>query len=120
MKKNNLYIIPKEDINEYLDYDDITIFPTIKRKPIKAYLKQKKIQPISLISEIKEQRSIIDNLISEKEELSTKFLKVSSYISPLEQALSLQQEKNLDSLMLTLEVLQNNSSFLDVIINKLS
>lgn len=119
MRKNNLYIIPKEDINEYLDYDDITIFPSIKSKRLIDSKKRENLHPINLIAEIKEQRLIINKMIAEKEELSTKFLKASSYINSLEHALSLEQKRNLDALMETLETMQSNFSFLETIVSKL-
>ncbi|SHK11223.1 hypothetical protein SAMN02745248_01796 [Hathewaya proteolytica DSM 3090] len=119
MSKSDLYVIPKEDINNFLDYaDNISIFTPPKIKPGNKVNKTG-AKSIKLIEELKEQKSIINKLIETKEELSEKYLKLSSLYSSLEQRLSLSEKQSVESLMETLAALENNNDFLDTLLNTL-
>lgn len=99
--QNSMYIIPFENIDSSLDYDTP---------------KYKKYTSFTLKHKVKDQKSIIDNLLIENKKKSSEISNLYNYVLSLESHMETYRMDNMDFLLDNLNTLRENNNFLDTLI----
>lgn len=102
--QKSMYIIPTENIDDYLDYD----IP-----------KYKKYTPVNLKHEITAQKNIINNLMIDNKKSSAQVSDLYNYILSLESYMETYRMNNMELLLDNLNILEENNNFLDTLISTL-